>query len=616
MASLGDLVVNLTANTKPFQQGMKQSQQVLSNFQANAIIAAGAAGAIGLIKLAADAETLEVKFRVLLKSGQAASLMMQEIGRFAASTPFQKLDIADAAQKLLAFNVPARDVMGVLKNIGDISALTGNRIGELAELYGKANVQGRLFMEDINQLTGRGIPIIQELAKQFGVAESEVRGLVEAGKVSADNVARAFADMTGAGGQFADGMAQLSETTAGKFSTLKDNVIELGAAMGKELLPIANKLLTTAIGLVKNVAQFSKQALLVGTAIVAFAAAMRILNAALALYAQRQAIATALSGPKGWAKLAAGAAAAAVAVALLNETFAEQDTQMNQTVRDAQRTAAEFDTTASAASRLGDKSAAAAKDVADLAKAGETLDGLLQGMETDLERVARRVDEFTEALAASQRGIVWDDHPLIVLAREKETGFLDTFNKLNEELEVLRGEATETEIALRKMWDGGVGQDRLDELDAMFAERDRIVAGKEAAEEAKRFWDDHAADLQSQADKIKDALMSPAERLNQEKQRLQGLVDQGLLTQTQADNFMASQNKGGQQGPRNAGVMQRGSSEAMSAILNAMGGSNPQAQVVKAVDKVPAAVKQQTKDLQKEFKKIAADRANKLQEKV
>jgi tape measure domain-containing protein len=39
-------------------------------------------------------------------------------------------------------------------------------------------VQGRLFGEDINQLTGRGIPIIQEFAKQFKVSETQVKKLV------------------------------------------------------------------------------------------------------------------------------------------------------------------------------------------------------------------------------------------------------------------------------------------------------------------------------------------------------------------------------------------------------------------------------------------------------
>ena len=33
----------------------------------------------------------------------------------------------------------------------------------------------QLVAEDINQLTGRGIPIIGELAKPFGVSDSEVK---------------------------------------------------------------------------------------------------------------------------------------------------------------------------------------------------------------------------------------------------------------------------------------------------------------------------------------------------------------------------------------------------------------------------------------------------------
>jgi hypothetical protein len=48
-----------------------------------------------------------------------------------------------------------------LRRIGDVSAGVQAPVGEIVELYGKARVQGRLFAEDINQLTGRGILIIQ-----------------------------------------------------------------------------------------------------------------------------------------------------------------------------------------------------------------------------------------------------------------------------------------------------------------------------------------------------------------------------------------------------------------------------------------------------------------------
>lgn len=290
MATLGDLVVNLTANTSKYTAGMGLAQRAATNTTkgmnkigpasnrfASAITSAArrasramigmakmplrvgnaflgaargasgffaalavGAGAAKIGGLAIDAEQLQVKFRVLLKSGDAASAMLKDIGDFAASTPFQKMDIAEAAQKLLAFGVPAEKIMKSIRQIGDISALTGNSIGEMAELYGKANVQGRLFMEDINQLTGRGIPIIQQLASQFGVAESKVRDLVSSGKVTATNLQIAFADMTSAGGDFANGMDQLSQTTGGKLSTLRDKVSEIATTFGSKFLPAIN----------------------------------------------------------------------------------------------------------------------------------------------------------------------------------------------------------------------------------------------------------------------------------------------------------------------------------------------------------------------------------------
>ena len=290
MASIGDLVVGLKVNTTGFNTGISKSARQASQFgknvervqspikrfgnavvsQAarakramaglvrlpgrigNAFLGAGrgvgsffalfAAGATAkaMLGLATDAEQLHVKFRVLLKSGTAATAMLKNVGEFAASTPFQKMDIANAAQKLLAFNVPAKDVMTSIRQIGDISALTGNSITEMAELYGKANVQGRLFMEDINQLTGRGIPIIQSLASQFGVTESAVRGLVTSGQVTATNLQAAFAQMTAAGGQFAGGMDQLSQTTGGKLSTLWDKALKIATGFATKFLPLVN----------------------------------------------------------------------------------------------------------------------------------------------------------------------------------------------------------------------------------------------------------------------------------------------------------------------------------------------------------------------------------------
>jgi tape measure domain-containing protein len=204
------------------------------------------AAAVGIVKMATDAETLSTQMKVLTGDAGTAAKVIEQINTFAAETPFQQMEIGEAARKLLAFNGSAATVVDELRMLGDIAAATGQPIGELSELYGKAKVQGRLFGEDINQLTGRGIPIISALAREFGVAESEVKSLVEKGAVGFPEMQRALAGMTGPGGQFAGMMAEMSETTAGKFSTFVDNVKMLGTELGEQVLPYANDFLTWA----------------------------------------------------------------------------------------------------------------------------------------------------------------------------------------------------------------------------------------------------------------------------------------------------------------------------------------------------------------------------------
>ncbi len=274
MATLGDLVVNLSANTTRLQQGLNRGQQSVKGFtsRATAVVQSGvdrmraALGSIGgafaglsvigatggMIKLAADAETLSVQLEVLTGSADTASKVMSDVSEFAASTPFQKLEIGKAAKQLLAFNGSADNVVGELRMIGDLAAATGIPLGDLAEIYGKARVQGRLFGEDINQLTGRGIPIVTALAKQFGVAESEIKGMVSEGKIGFPELERAFKNMTSDGGKFAGMMERLSETTAGKFSTMKDNFVELGTQLGMQLLPAVNQLLEVLLQLAQS----------------------------------------------------------------------------------------------------------------------------------------------------------------------------------------------------------------------------------------------------------------------------------------------------------------------------------------------------------------------------
>jgi tape measure domain-containing protein len=208
---------------------------VLATIGTAAIGAVTSLGGVG-IKLAADFEQTEIAFTTLLGSAETAKTVLADLNTFAASTPFQFPELANATRNLAAFGVDAEDLVPTLQRIGDVSAGISAPIGEIAEIYGKARVQGRLFAEDINQLTGRGIPIIGELAAQFGVTESAVRELVENGEVSFDNLEQAFVSLTSEGGKFEGMMVAQSQTLKGIWSTFTDNLTMMLRGVGERLI--------------------------------------------------------------------------------------------------------------------------------------------------------------------------------------------------------------------------------------------------------------------------------------------------------------------------------------------------------------------------------------------
>lgn len=203
-----------------------------------ALGAAGVAGVGGILKLASAVEGLETQFGVLLGSTGAAKKMMEDIDDFAAKTPFEPMELAAAGKQLLAYGVAAEGVVPTMRQLGDVSALSGARLADLVGIYGKVRGQGKLTAETLDQFQDRGIPIIAELARQFGVAETEIRDLVSTGRVGFGQVEAAIASMTSEGGKFAGGMEQLAKTTGGLWSTVTGNFKTLLANFGAGIIEV------------------------------------------------------------------------------------------------------------------------------------------------------------------------------------------------------------------------------------------------------------------------------------------------------------------------------------------------------------------------------------------
>ena len=203
-------------------------------------------------------QQLEVAFKTMLGSEDKANALMQQLVKTAATTPFDLQGVANGAKQLLAYGENVENVNDDLIRLGNIAAGLSQPLGDIVYLYGTTMTQGRLYTADLNQFTGRGIPMIRELAKVFGVAEGEVKSLVEAGKVGFPEVQKVIQNLTNEGGMFYNFMQEQSKTITGQISNIEDAVSTMFNEIGKANEGIINEALSDVSYLVENYEKVGK----------------------------------------------------------------------------------------------------------------------------------------------------------------------------------------------------------------------------------------------------------------------------------------------------------------------------------------------------------------------
>ena len=219
-----------------------------------------------IIQVRGEFQQLEVAFTTMLGSSEKANVLMAQLTETAAKTPFDLQGVANGARQLLAYGTSAEDVNETLIRLGNIAAGLSQPLGDLVYLYGTTTTQGRLYTQDLNQFTGRGIPMIKELAKEFGVAESEIKGMVEAGMIGFPEVQKVIQNLTNEGGMFFNLMQEQSKTITGQISNIGDSFSMMLNDIGKANEGIINDALSSVSYLIENYEKVGKILIeLVGT---------------------------------------------------------------------------------------------------------------------------------------------------------------------------------------------------------------------------------------------------------------------------------------------------------------------------------------------------------------
>lgn len=158
--------------------------------------------------------------------------LTQVTERFGSSGVFQSPDIQEATRQLLSFGVEAEDVEKSLKLIGDVATGIKAPLSDVAEFFAKSKLKGSVSPLDINLLEKKGVPIMQELKKQFGLNKQGLDDLIQSGAVGFPQIEKAFQNITKEGGKFYNATENQSKTTGARINSLKESYESLQLSVG------------------------------------------------------------------------------------------------------------------------------------------------------------------------------------------------------------------------------------------------------------------------------------------------------------------------------------------------------------------------------------------------
>jgi len=248
-----DLVVNLGLNATSFTRGLTAASAKLSvlgvsagktglmrggrglnasfgNLNRTLSMTKGLVAGIGLglaamagkaVSMAAHTEQMRISFEVLTGSAQTGNALFKEMEDLAQSTSLTIAETTQAAKKLMLSFDP-RNIKDLVITLGNISSGMDNvSLQDMAMLLQTSREEGTLLKRDLIQFSSRGIGLGKQLKKQFGLvgpnAGEELDAMITRGEVGFSSVMTAI---TALGKN--NMLARQANTLTGAFNQAKD----------------------------------------------------------------------------------------------------------------------------------------------------------------------------------------------------------------------------------------------------------------------------------------------------------------------------------------------------------------------------------------------------------
>lgn len=173
-----------------------------------------------VISIRSEMESLQTSFKTMAGE-QIGGELFEQIKEYELRTPMIMQDLASGAQTMLAFNIPAQDVMQHLKAIGDISMGDSEKFKSLTLAFSQMSATGKLMGQDLLQMINAGFNPLQVISEQTGKSIGQLKEEMEKGAISTKMVQDAFHAAASEGGQFNGMLEAQSKTLKGAISNLE-----------------------------------------------------------------------------------------------------------------------------------------------------------------------------------------------------------------------------------------------------------------------------------------------------------------------------------------------------------------------------------------------------------
>lgn len=195
--------------------------------------AVAAIGIKGGIDRQLNIENAQAKLKGLGNSTETVTAIMQDALGAVKGTAFGLDQAATTAASAVAAGIkPGQELEKYLKLTADAATIAGTSMGDMGSIINKVTTSGKAQMDNLNQLSDRGIPIMQWLAEEYGVSSEALSKMVSEGKVDAETFRKVIEENIGGAA------LESGNTTTGAFANMRAALSRVGVTLTEWFFPL------------------------------------------------------------------------------------------------------------------------------------------------------------------------------------------------------------------------------------------------------------------------------------------------------------------------------------------------------------------------------------------